>query len=272
MALESSSSLAINTGNDRDLSKNWQLLDMGKSSGCVVITRILLHHESSRTVATTATITQRAPATSTTDPPPPPLPASRPLPPPPPLSPSLPPSQQPPPRTQPAHDYHRHRHQPIPALTPNHHHRHQPIPALTPTALCARASLTTCYRYTSFGLACPTTRFNPSDSYYYVFGGGDDITLTRSRDLRTWERANSSMATGCISEEVCLECVLPPPPTHTHTHTPPPPPQPPPPPPQHHCHYHCHCHHHHCLCHCHRHCHCHFHSFAVAVEDPGVIH
>mmetsp|Transcript_29461 Transcript_29461/g.77236 ORF Transcript_29461/g.77236 Transcript_29461/m.77236 type:complete len:435 (+) Transcript_29461:67-1371(+) len=59
--------------------------------------------------------------------------------------------------------------------------------------------------YTSFGLACPTARYNPNDEYYYVFGGGADIQVTRSRDLMNWTRANRSMATGCIAEDVCLK-------------------------------------------------------------------
>ena len=62
--------------------------------------------------------------------------------------------------------------------------------------------------YTTHGMACPTTRYNPKDSFYYVFGGGADIILTRSRDLKTWTRANTSLATGCISNDVCLRCVV----------------------------------------------------------------
>ena len=92
------------------------------------------------------------------------------------------------------------------------------------------------------GVACPSTRYNPVDQYYYVFGGGNDITITRSKDLVretflpricsrtlmdcgslqpsiyadvrstmtssqskvTWERRNMSMMTHCIAEEVCL--------------------------------------------------------------------
>eukprot|EP00035_Acanthoeca_spectabilis_P017171 m.358893 g.358893 ORF g.358893 m.358893 type:complete len:307 (+) comp16621_c0_seq1:421-1341(+) len=59
-------------------------------------------------------------------------------------------------------------------------------------------------QYASFDLACPTTRYNPDDSYYYVFGGGNDIMLTRSRDLKTWTPANKSIATGCIATDTCL--------------------------------------------------------------------
>eukprot|EP00040_Diaphanoeca_grandis_P017868 m.93929 g.93929 ORF g.93929 m.93929 type:complete len:428 (+) comp26661_c0_seq1:139-1422(+) len=59
--------------------------------------------------------------------------------------------------------------------------------------------------FTSFGLACPTTRFNHLDNFFYVFGGGADIVLTRSKDLKTWTHANNSMASGCISESICLE-------------------------------------------------------------------
>eukprot|EP00729_Bicosta_minor_P027982 gene27982-20025_t len=33
------------------------------------------------------------------------------------------------------------------------------------------------------GLACPSTRYNPLDQFYYVFGGGNDIQITRSKDL-----------------------------------------------------------------------------------------
>jgi hypothetical protein len=54
-------------------------------------------------------------------------------------------------------------------------------------------------------VACPTARFNPIDAHYYVFGGGNDITLTRSKDLKTWEKRNMSMMTHCIAQEICLK-------------------------------------------------------------------
>ena len=54
-------------------------------------------------------------------------------------------------------------------------------------------------------LPCPTARYNPTDKYYYVFGGGIDITLTRSKDLLVWERRNMSMMTHCISQDICLK-------------------------------------------------------------------
>eukprot|EP00041_Stephanoeca_diplocostata_P020356 m.453662 g.453662 ORF g.453662 m.453662 type:complete len:256 (-) comp21553_c0_seq3:403-1170(-) len=59
--------------------------------------------------------------------------------------------------------------------------------------------------YTSFGKACPTTRYDPQGNYYYVFGGGDIITLTRSKDLKLWEHATDMLATGCISDAVCSQ-------------------------------------------------------------------
>lgn len=31
----------------------------------------------------------------------------------------------------------------------------------------------------SFGFACPSARYNPNDEYYYAFGGGTDIQLSR---------------------------------------------------------------------------------------------
>ena len=37
-----------------------------------------------------------------------------------------------------------------------------------------------------------------------VFGGGNDITLTRSKNFSTWEKRNMSMMTHCIAQEVCL--------------------------------------------------------------------
>jgi hypothetical protein len=55
------------------------------------------------------------------------------------------------------------------------------------------------------GFACPTARYNPMDQYYYVFGGGNDISIMRSKDLGAWERRNMSMATHCIAQEVCLK-------------------------------------------------------------------
>lgn len=54
------------------------------------------------------------------------------------------------------------------------------------------------------GLACPTARYSRRDGYYYVFGGGNDIHITRSRDLLTWEARNMSMATHCIGQALCL--------------------------------------------------------------------
>jgi hypothetical protein len=54
-------------------------------------------------------------------------------------------------------------------------------------------------------VACPSARYNPIDQYYYVFGGGNDITLTRSKDLTVWEKRNMSMMTHCIAEEICLK-------------------------------------------------------------------
>ena len=49
-----------------------------------------------------------------------------------------------------------------------------------------------------FGLPCPSARYNPLDNYYYVFGGGVDIQLRRSRDLsaHSWSEP-VLMATGC---------------------------------------------------------------------------
>lgn len=49
-----------------------------------------------------------------------------------------------------------------------------------------------------FELACPSTRYNPLDQYYYVFGGGVDIQLRRSRTLgaNSWSEP-VLMATGC---------------------------------------------------------------------------
>lgn len=47
------------------------------------------------------------------------------------------------------------------------------------------------------GLACPSTRYNPLDQFYYVFGGGNDIQITRSKDLVTWETRNMSLMTHC---------------------------------------------------------------------------
>ena len=35
----------------------------------------------------------------------------------------------------------------------------------------------------SFDFECPSARYNPLDQYYYVFGGGTDIQLSRSKDL-----------------------------------------------------------------------------------------
>ena len=55
------------------------------------------------------------------------------------------------------------------------------------------------------GLACPTARYNPMDQYYYVFGGGNDIVIKRSKDLVTWETRNMSMATHCIADDLCLK-------------------------------------------------------------------
>jgi hypothetical protein len=55
------------------------------------------------------------------------------------------------------------------------------------------------------GVACPTARYNPVDEYYYVFGGGNDIEITRSKDLVVWEKRNMSLATHCIAEEICLQ-------------------------------------------------------------------
>ena len=55
------------------------------------------------------------------------------------------------------------------------------------------------------GLACPTARFNPNDKFYYVFGGGNDIKIRRSKDLVTWESRNMSMATHCIAADICLK-------------------------------------------------------------------
>ena len=55
------------------------------------------------------------------------------------------------------------------------------------------------------GLACPAARYNPLDKYYYVFGGGNDITLTRSTDLKVWEPRNMSMMTHCIAQKECLK-------------------------------------------------------------------
>jgi hypothetical protein len=57
----------------------------------------------------------------------------------------------------------------------------------------------------SAGVACPAARYNPADGYYYVFGGGNDITLARSKNLNEWEPRNMSMMTHCIAEEICLK-------------------------------------------------------------------
>ena len=53
------------------------------------------------------------------------------------------------------------------------------------------------HRANTPGVACPSARYNPSDEYYYVFEGGDDITLTRSKDLLNWEKRNMSIMTHC---------------------------------------------------------------------------
>ena len=49
-----------------------------------------------------------------------------------------------------------------------------------------------------FALPCPSARYNPQDRWYYVFGGGVDIQLRRSRNLAadSWS-APVLMATGC---------------------------------------------------------------------------
>lgn len=69
--------------------------------------------------------------------------------------------------------------------------------------------------YCSPDVACPTARYNPMDGFYYVFGGGNDITITRSRDLVAWEPRNMSIATHCIAESICLRYRPPCPPTAT---------------------------------------------------------
>ena len=56
-----------------------------------------------------------------------------------------------------------------------------------------------------FGLACPSARYNPVDQFYYVFGGGNDVMITRTKDFSSWERRNMSMMTHCIAEDVCLK-------------------------------------------------------------------
>ena len=56
----------------------------------------------------------------------------------------------------------------------------------------------------TFGLACPSARYNPIDKFYYVFGGGNDIAIARTSDFQTWERRNMSMMTHCIALEVWL--------------------------------------------------------------------
>ena len=56
------------------------------------------------------------------------------------------------------------------------------------------------------GLAWP--RFDPEGGYYYVFGGGNDVMITRSQDLSSsssWERRNMSMATHCIAFDTCVQ-------------------------------------------------------------------
>ena len=55
------------------------------------------------------------------------------------------------------------------------------------------------------GVACPSARYNPMDKYYYVFGGGNDITLTRTKDFAVWEQRNMSMMTHCIAHDICLK-------------------------------------------------------------------
>lgn len=34
------------------------------------------------------------------------------------------------------------------------------------------------------GIECMAVRYNPMDEYYYAFGGGEEIVLTRSKNLR----------------------------------------------------------------------------------------
>ena len=57
----------------------------------------------------------------------------------------------------------------------------------------------------SHGLACPSARYNPTDQYYYVFGGGNDIRITRTKDFSAWEQRNMSMMTHCIAQDICLK-------------------------------------------------------------------
>ena len=45
------------------------------------------------------------------------------------------------------------------------------------------------------GLACPSARYSPRDKYYYVFGGGNDIRITRTKDFSAWEQRSMSMMT-----------------------------------------------------------------------------
>jgi hypothetical protein len=66
-------------------------------------------------------------------------------------------------------------------------------------------------RWGGMGIECMAVRFNPMDDYYYAFGGGEEIDLTRSKNLSvgSWERGPNSaprghlkgrgilMATGC---------------------------------------------------------------------------
>jgi len=56
----------------------------------------------------------------------------------------------------------------------------------------------------NFGPGCPTARFNADDGFYYVFGGGCDIVLARSKDLSagSWKAGGGPrmMITGCTNK------------------------------------------------------------------------
>jgi len=74
-------------------------------------------------------------------------------------------------------------------------------------------------RWGGMGVECMAVRYNPMDDYYYAFGGGEEIDLTRSRNLSvgSWERGPPTaprghlkgrgilMATGCAwGNESCV--------------------------------------------------------------------